>query len=36
VKVGIAPNRPRPDNKTRAVLSNSNGNSIWAHAKTPT
>lgn len=35
VKVGIAPTVLGPDDKTRSVLSNSNGNNIWAHAKNP-
>jgi len=35
VKVGIAPTVLGPDNKTRAVLSNSNGNNIWAGTKNP-
>jgi multiple sugar transport system substrate-binding protein len=33
VKVGIAPTVLGPDGKTRAVLSNSNGNNIWAGTK---
>jgi multiple sugar transport system substrate-binding protein len=35
VKVGIAPTVLGPDGKTRAVLSNSNGNNIWAGTKNP-
>ncbi|HET6502712.1 MAG TPA: sugar ABC transporter substrate-binding protein [Amycolatopsis sp.] len=35
VKVGIAPTVLGPDGKTRAVLSNSNGNTIWAGTKNP-
>jgi multiple sugar transport system substrate-binding protein len=35
VKVGIAPTVLGPDDKTRAVLSNSNGNNIWAGTKNP-
>jgi len=33
LKVGIAPTPYGPDGKTRAVLSNSNGNNIWAGTK---
>jgi multiple sugar transport system substrate-binding protein len=33
LKVGIAPTVLGPDNKTRSVLSNSNGNNIWAGTK---
>ena len=35
VKVGIAPTVLGPDGRTRAVLSNSNGNNIWAGTKNP-
>jgi ABC-type glycerol-3-phosphate transport system substrate-binding protein len=35
VKVGIAPTVLGPDDKTRAVLSNSNGDNIWAGTKNP-
>lgn len=35
IKVGIAPTVLGPDDKTRAVLSNSNGNNIWAGTKHP-
>lgn len=35
LKVGIAPTVLGPDGKTRAVLSNSNGNNIWAGTKNP-
>lgn len=35
IKVGIAPTVLGPDNKTRAVFSNSNGNTIWAGTKNP-
>ncbi|GAA4613088.1 hypothetical protein GCM10023195_56490 [Actinoallomurus liliacearum] len=35
VKVGIAPTVLGPDGKTRTVLSNSNGNTIWAGTKNP-
>lgn len=35
VKVGIAPTVLGPDGTTRAVLSNSNGNNIWAGTKNP-
>lgn len=35
MKVGIAPTVLGPDGKTRAVLSNSNGNNIWAGTKHP-
>ncbi|MFC1433642.1 sugar ABC transporter substrate-binding protein [Streptacidiphilus sp. N1-3] len=35
VKVGIAPTVLGPDGKTRAVMSNSNGNDIWAGTKNP-
>ncbi|MBY8339720.1 sugar ABC transporter substrate-binding protein [Streptomyces spinosirectus] len=35
LKVGIAPTPYGPDGKTRAVLSNSNGNNIWAGTKNP-
>ncbi|MGW3131487.1 ABC transporter substrate-binding protein [Streptomyces sp. NPDC001123] len=35
VKVGIAPTPYGPDGKTRSVLSNSNGNNIWAGTKNP-
>ena len=35
VKVGIAPTVLGPDGKTRAVVSNSNGNNIWAGTKNP-
>jgi ABC-type glycerol-3-phosphate transport system substrate-binding protein len=35
VKVGIAPTVLGPDNSTRAVLSNSNGNNIWAGTQHP-
>ncbi|WP_236655215.1 ABC transporter substrate-binding protein [Streptacidiphilus carbonis] len=35
LKVGIAPMPYGPDGKTRAVLSNSNGNNIWAGTKNP-
>lgn len=33
LKVGIAPTPYGPDGRTRAVLSNSNGNNIWAGTK---
>ncbi|GAA2787743.1 ABC transporter substrate-binding protein [Crossiella cryophila] len=33
IKVGLAPTVLGPDHKTRAVLSNSNGNVIWAGTK---
>jgi multiple sugar transport system substrate-binding protein len=35
VKVGIAPTVLGPDGKTRSVVSNSNGNNIWAGTKNP-
>jgi len=35
VKVGIAPTVSGPDARTRAVLSNSNGDNIWAGTKNP-
>jgi multiple sugar transport system substrate-binding protein len=35
VKVGIGPTVLGPDGKTRAVFSNSNGNTIWAGTKNP-
>lgn len=35
VHVGIAPTVLGPDGKTRKVLSNSNGNNIWAGTKNP-
>ena len=35
VHVGIAPTVLGPDGKTRKVLSNSNGNNIWAGSKNP-
>lgn len=35
MKVGIAPTVLGPDDKTRAVLSNSNGNNIWAGTSQP-
>ena len=35
VKVGIGPTVLGPDGRTRSVLSNSNGNNIWAGTKNP-
>jgi multiple sugar transport system substrate-binding protein len=35
IKVGIGPTVLGPDGKTRAVFSNSNGNTIWAGTKNP-
>lgn len=35
MKVGLAPTVLGPDDKTRAVLSNSNGNNIWAGTSQP-
>ncbi|HEX6355464.1 sugar ABC transporter substrate-binding protein [Actinophytocola sp.] len=35
MKVGLAPTVLGPDDKTRAVLSNSNGNNIWAGTAQP-
>jgi multiple sugar transport system substrate-binding protein len=35
IKVGIGPTVLGPDGKTRAVFSNSNGNTVWAGTKSP-